>query len=130
MNSKVRLGAHMNLGRRRRLKNQRHEVEKAPYKQDVIPQAGCFRARDGGQFQSYKRMQRVQREVVMAHLALMHMAASDISLLELATKPEEGSPFNRKRLKRKFEELAAQGPISLSFPLARSSLGKHSHTRW
>ena len=37
-------------------------------------------------------MQRVQREVVMAHLALMHMAASDISLLELATKPEEAAP--------------------------------------
>jgi hypothetical protein len=72
------------------------------------------------QFQRYKRMQRVQREVVMAHLALMHMAASDISLLELATRPEEPAPFTRKRLKGKIEELAAQGPISTSFSLART----------
>lgn len=73
------------------------------------------------QFERYKRMQKVQREVVMAHLALMHMAASDISLLELATKPEEGSPFSRKRLKGKIEELAAQSPVSTSFSLARGS---------
>jgi len=73
------------------------------------------------QFQRYKRMQQVQREVVMAHLALMHMAASDISLLELATKPEEAAPFSRKRLKGQIEELAAQSPISSSFALARSS---------
>ena len=73
------------------------------------------------QFQAYKRMQRVQREVVMAHLALMHMAASDISLLELATKPEEAPLFSRKRLKGQIEELAAQSPISTSFALARSS---------
>jgi hypothetical protein len=59
------------------------------------------------QFQRYKRMQQVQREVVMAHLALMHMAASD---------------FSRKRLKGQIEELAAQSPISASYALARSSL--------
>ena len=73
------------------------------------------------QFQRYKRMQQVQREVVMAHLALMHMAASDISLLELAAKPDEAAPFSRKRLKGHIEALAAQGPISTSFALARSS---------
>jgi len=73
------------------------------------------------QFQAYKRMQRVQREVVMAHLALMHMAANDISLLELATKSEEVPPFTRKRLKGHLEELAAQSPISTTFALARSS---------
>jgi hypothetical protein len=74
------------------------------------------------QFQAYKRMQREQREVVMAHLALMHMAASDISLLELATKPEEASPFARKRLKGQIEELAAQTPISTtSLALSRTS---------
>jgi hypothetical protein len=73
------------------------------------------------QFQRYKRMQQVQREVVMAHLALMHMAASDISLLELATKPEEASPFTRKRLKGQIEELAVQGPVSGGFALARSN---------
>jgi transposase InsO family protein len=73
------------------------------------------------QFRAYKRMQRVQREVVMAHLALMHMAASDISLLELATKPEEASPFTRKRLKGQIEELAGNSPISASIALARGS---------
>jgi hypothetical protein len=74
------------------------------------------------QFQRYKRMQRVQREVVMAHLALMHMAASDISLLELATRPEEAPVFSRKRLRGHIEELAAQSPVSTSYALARSSL--------
>jgi len=74
------------------------------------------------QFQRYKRMQQVQREVVMAHLALMHMAASDISLLELATRPEGSVVPTRKRLKGQIEELAAQSPISTSFALARSSL--------
>jgi transposase InsO family protein len=73
------------------------------------------------QFQAYKRMQRVQREVVMAHLALMHMAANDISLLELATKPAEAGPLTRKRLKGHIEELAAQSPISTSYALATSS---------
>ncbi|MBZ5516835.1 MAG: hypothetical protein LAN62_18690, partial [Acidobacteriia bacterium] len=67
-------------------------------------------------------MQRVQREVVMAHLALMHMAASDISLLELATQPEQPTPFTRKRLKGRIEELAAQSPVSTtSLALARTS---------
>jgi purine-nucleoside phosphorylase len=64
-------------------------------------------------------MQQVQREVVMAHLALMHMAASDISLLELATKPEEAAPFSRKRLKGQIEALATQSPVS--FSLAKTS---------
>jgi len=73
------------------------------------------------QFQAYKRMQRVQREVVMAHLALMHMAANDISLLELATKPAEAGPLTRQRLKGHIEELAAQSPMSTSFAPARSS---------
>ncbi len=73
------------------------------------------------QFERYKRMQRVQREVVMAHLALMHMAASDISLLEFATQPEAGAPFGRKRLKGKIQELAAQGPVPTSFSLTGNS---------
>lgn len=73
------------------------------------------------QFQRYKRMQRVQRQVVMAHLAPMHMAASDISLLELATRPEEAPVFSRKRLKGHIEELAAQSSVSTSYALARSS---------
>jgi len=73
------------------------------------------------QLQAYKRMQRVQREVVMAHLALMHMAASDISLLELATKPEEPFPFSRKQLKGRIQELAAQSPISTISSLTRTS---------
>jgi hypothetical protein len=75
------------------------------------------------QFQRYKRMQRVQRQVVMAHLALMHMAASNISLIELATRPEQAAPFSRKRLKGQIEALAAESPISLSFSLARTSPG-------
>ncbi len=83
------------------------------------------------QFQRYKRMQRVQRQVVMAHLALMHMAASDISLLELATRPEEAPVFSRKRLKRHTEELAAQTSVSTSYALARSSsLSKPIFTSW
>ena len=57
----------------------------------------------------------------MAHLALMHIAASDINLLELATKPEEAFPFPRKRLKGHIEELAEQDPISQSFALARGN---------
>src|SRR5260370_27851287 len=73
------------------------------------------------QFESYRRMQRLQREIVMAHLALMHMAASDISLLELATRPEEASPFSRKPLKAHIQELAAQSPIATPFSLSRSS---------
>jgi len=71
------------------------------------------------QFQAYKRMQRVQREVVMAHLALMHMAASDISLLELATRPEASVVPTRKRLKDQIEALATQSPVS--FSLAKTS---------
>jgi hypothetical protein len=74
------------------------------------------------QFQRYKRMQQVQREVVMAHLALMHMAASDITLLELATRPQGSVAPTRKRLKGQIEEMAAQSPISASYALARSSL--------
>jgi transposase InsO family protein len=70
------------------------------------------------QFQSYKRMQKVQREVVMAHLALMHLAASDISLLELATRPQEGL---RKRMKGKMQELAERSPIAPTYSLARVS---------
>ncbi len=73
------------------------------------------------QFQRYKRIQRVQREVVMAHLALMHMAASDISLLELATRPEETAPFSRKRLRGQIEALSALSPVSTSFSLTRNS---------
>jgi transposase InsO family protein len=72
-----------------------------------------------GQFQAYKRMQQVQREVVMAHLALMHMAASDISLLELATRPEGSVAPTRKRLKGQIEALATQSPVS--FSLAKTS---------
>jgi len=71
------------------------------------------------QFQRYKRMQQVQREVVMAHLALMHMAASDISLLELATRPEGSVAPTRKRLKGQIEALATQSPVS--FSLAKTS---------
>jgi len=63
------------------------------------------------QFEAYKRMQRVQQEVVMAHLALMHMAASDISLLELATRPQ--AQFPRKQLRGKIQELAAMSPVTL-----------------
>ena len=66
------------------------------------------------QFERYKRMQRVQREVVMAHLALMHMAASDISLLEVATRPQETRIHGRKRLKGEVEALAAESPIALT----------------
>jgi transposase InsO family protein len=77
------------------------------------------------QFQGYKRMQRVQQEVVMAHLALMHMAASDISLLELATKPQELRIPTRKRLKGQIEALAAQSPVGTTLALSSgSSLGK------
>jgi transposase InsO family protein len=77
------------------------------------------------QFHAYKRMQRVQREVVMAHLALMHMAASDISLLELATKPQEPLVPTRKRLKGQIEALAAQSPVGTTLALSRgSSLGR------
>jgi hypothetical protein len=68
------------------------------------------------QLQRYKRMQQVQREVVMAYLALMHMPASDASLLELATKPLEGPAFSRKRQKGQVEALAAQSPVSFSLP--------------
>ena len=73
------------------------------------------------QFQAYRRMQRVQREVVMAHLTLMHMAASDISLLELATKPAEPALFTRKRLKGQIQGLAAQIPLTTSCALSRGS---------
>lgn len=73
------------------------------------------------QFRAYKSMQRVQREVVTTHLALMHMAASDISLLELATKPEEGVSPRRKRLKGQIRELAAHGLVS-----GPTSFSRHS----
>ena len=37
------------------------------------------------EFRRYKQMKKLQREVAMAQLALMHMAAEGISMLEAAT---------------------------------------------